>query len=196
MESGADRYPQAFERMETPFGTLYRPKSFGVQVPFLVGAFAGGPAVAWLIGQLLGGVSQGGQIFLYVTHASIFFLGYALWASRLAALAFNALGKQILRALFHWLIKKKNPPGIGIEELLPTRDKLEELVVRAQRAASSFLWVSILVGSIAGTAATLLQSQSPKWIQTVLVATGCILWGWLLTSLGRRGYLPMPEANE
>ena len=49
---------------------------------------------------------------------------------------------------------------------------------------------------IGGAAATLLQSQSPTWIQSVLVATACMLWGALLTSLGRRSYLPLPEANE
>src|SRR5262245_37730496 len=88
---------------ETPFGRLYAPESFPVERPFLIGAFAGGPVVAWLIAKLLGGVSQYGQMFLYVMYGAIFFLGYALWASRLAALAFRTFGKGLLRALFHWI---------------------------------------------------------------------------------------------
>ena len=182
------------DRLDTPCGTLYPPKPFAVQIPFLIGAFLGGPGVAWLIGQLLGDVSQNGQILLYLTHASIFFLGYALWASRLAALAFNAIGKHILWAVFQWAVMKKKPHRA--EDLLPTRDKLEQLAVRAQRAASSFLIVSIPLGLFGGGAATLLQTQSPRWIQGVLVATSCVAWAWLLTRLGRRGYLPLPEANE
>jgi len=168
---------------ETPFGRLYTPKSFPVQIPFLVGAFAGGPVAAWLVSKLLGGVSQNAQLFLYAAYGSIFFFGYALWASRLAALAFNTFGKNLLRLLFRWIVKKKNPAGI--EDLLPTRERLEELVVRAQRAASSFLVVSIVIGFIGGI-----------WIESLLVATGCVLWGWLLMCLGRRGYLPLPEASE
>lgn len=182
------------DRSETPFGTLYTPKSLGVQIPFLVVAFAGGPIVGWMISKLLGGVSETGQIFLLVTHASIFFFGYALWASRLAALAFNTFGKQILRVLFQWFVRRKKPEGV--EQMLPTREKLEELVVQAQRAASSFLIVSVPVGLISGTAAILLRTETPPWLRSVLVATSCIFWGWLLTFLGRRGYLPLPEAHE
>ena len=182
------------EPLNTPFGRLYPPKSMALQIPFLIAAFAGGPVVAWLIGKLLGDVSQNAQMFLYVLYTSIFFFGYALWASRLATLAFNTFGKQILRVLFQWLVKRQRPQKV--QELLPTREKLEELVVRAQRAASSFVVVAVALALLGAIAAILMQTQSSRWLQSVLVGAGCTLWGWLLTFLGRRGYLPLPEANE
>jgi hypothetical protein len=188
-----DRLPEAAESCSTPFGVLYRPRSFGVQIPVLIGAFAGGPVAGWILGRILGGVSDNGQVFLYISTTSIFFFGYALWAARLASLAFNAFGKQILWLLFQWIVKRKKPQSP--EELLPTREKLEELVVRAQRAAWSFLVVSVAVGLICGALAQLIETQNGKLEQSVIVAAGCILWGWILGSLGRRGYLPLPEAD-
>src|SRR5436309_10790811 len=38
----------AGQRRETPYGVLYSPKTFGLQVLVLVGAFAGGPVIGWL----------------------------------------------------------------------------------------------------------------------------------------------------
>jgi hypothetical protein len=189
-----ENLPEDADGHSTAFGVLYRPKSFGVQIPVLFGAFLGGPAAGWVLVQVLGGVSENGSIFLYVSTTSIFFLGYALWATRLAALAFNAFGKQLLRALFLMIVRRQKPRSA--DELLPTREKLEELVVRAQKASSSFFVVSIPVGLISGTLARLLETGSEKWVQSVVVVAGCLSWGWALSILGRRGYLPLPEPSD
>jgi hypothetical protein len=186
--------PEDADSRATPFGVLYRPRSFGVQIPVLFGAFVGGPAAGWALAQLLGGVSESGRVFLYVSTASIFFFGYALWAARLAALAFNVFGKHVLRALFLMIVRRQKPETT--DKLLPTREKLEELVVRAQKASSSFFVVSIPVGLISGVLARLLETDSEKWVQSFVVATGCLSWGWVLSILGRRGYLPLPEADD
>lgn len=194
MEWHQDRFPPEADRVETRFGVLYRPKSFVVQLPFLIGAFLGGPAAGWILGMILGGVSENGQIFLYASTTLIFFFGYALWAARLAALAFEAFGKHILRALFQLIVKRKRPESV--EALIPSRDKLEELVVRAQKAAWSFFVVSIPLGLVGGILARLLETQSEKWLQSIVVSTGCVLWGSVLSLLGRRGCLPLPEPED
>jgi hypothetical protein len=190
----SERTPQDAESRETPFGVLYRPRSFALQIPVLFGAFLGGPAAGWVLAQVLGGVSENGRTVLYISTTSIFFLGYMLWAARLAALAFDAFGKHILRALFLIVVRRQKPQRV--DQLLPTREKLEELVVRAQRAASSFFVVSLPIGFISGTLARFLETESEKWVQSIVVAVGCFLWGSILSVLGRRGYLPLPEPAD
>ena len=64
----------AGQRRETPYGVLYSPKTFGLQVLVLVGAFAGGPVIGWLTART-GGVSSTGEVILYVPPTLIFFFG-------------------------------------------------------------------------------------------------------------------------
>src|SRR5262245_6718328 len=94
---------------ETPHGVLYKPQPFGLQILVLIGAFTGGPVIGWLMAQVLGGVSETAQAFLYVPPVLIFFFGYGLWTARLAAIAFDAISRPILRALFQPILKKKRP---------------------------------------------------------------------------------------
>ena len=180
--------------IETPHGTVYPFKPFAVQIPVLFGAFAGGPVIAWLLGQVLGNVSEAGQVFLYVCFASVFFFGYGLWAARLASLVFNMFGRAVLWALLGLLLRRTKPEDL--RQLIPDRDKLVLLMVSAQRAAWSFLVVGIVVGMVAGVLGLFIDSDSGKTSQMLLVLSGCILWGYALGWLGRHSYLPFPEPAD
>ena len=81
---------------------------------------------------------------------------------------------------------------VSDRDVLPSRERLLEMLVRAQ-AGASFAPVGWLVGLGAGLAATLFTSQvSASGLFLVVVATSGA-WGHLLARLGRRGWLPFPE---
>ena len=179
------------QRRETSHGTLYEPKSFGFQVALLVGSFLGGPVLGWLLGLALQESTSAARLFLYVPPTLIFFLGYALWSARLAAIAFNMIGKSILRALLRILIKRELPRNT--DGLLPDKEKLIHLVVRAQKAGWSFLLVSIPIAAGSGILGLFFGLDITGAIGVV---AACLLWGYCLGALGRRGYLPLPESGD
>jgi hypothetical protein len=177
-------------KRETRQGAIYEPKPFGMQIVFLIGAFFGGPAIGWISGLPLESLSSAGQTLLYIPPTLVFFLGYALWSARLAAIAFDMIGKSILRALFLWIFKRKKPERL--EDILPDRDKLERMVVRAQKAGWSFFTVAVFVGTAAGGVSLFSLGVSGA----AVVLSSCLLWGYLLGMLARRGYLPFPESGD
>jgi hypothetical protein len=179
------------ERIETPAGTIYRPQSAWVQIPLFIGAFFGGPGVGWLIGRAMGGVSERAQIFLYVVYVLVFFMGYSMWLGRLNALAFEMIGKGLLKAFFTIIILRKKPEKL--EDVLPSREKLERMMARAQRAANSFWIVSIPLAAVAAMGGMLMEARAGAAMRVVLAGGGCFAWGLLLARLARRGYLPLPE---
>ena len=179
------------DKRETPFGTFYRPRSIALQMMTLLGALFGILLIGWLISHSLGGLSKNAQIFLFIPFFLILVLGYGLWLSRLEALAFEIIGKGILRALYDLIVKRKKPDSL--ESILPPKEKLEEMAVRAQRASSSFFIVAIPVAIGAGLAALFIESPNGVWLRICVISGGCLLWGRFLTNLGRRGYLPLPE---
>jgi hypothetical protein len=177
------------EVRSTPYGPLYAPKTFGIQVIVLVAAFFGGPAIGWVMSLPLDSITPGQQLFFYAPPTLVFFLGYALWAARLATIAFNVIGKTILVALFNILIRRKKPERI--EDILPSRDKLEQMVVRAQKAGWSFFTVGAFIGVGAGILYALVFALSGS----ITLTLSTLLWGYVLGRLARRGYLPLPESD-
>jgi hypothetical protein len=89
---------------------------------------------------------------------------------------------------------KRKKPG-NLKSILPPKEKLEEMAVRAQREASSFFIVAIPVAIGAGLAALFIESPTGVWLRTCVISGSCLLWGWFLTNLGRRGYLPLPDKD-
>jgi hypothetical protein len=176
------------EVLETPHGTLYQPRPLGLQILLLAIAFLGGPAVSWAMTQVFQ-LSTSASWLLYVPLTLVFFLGYALWAARLAAIAFDTIGRGLLWALFKLIVQRKKPEKL--EDVLPSRDKLERMVVRAQRAGWSFLVVAIPLGVAAALLSIIIGSDNPA----ALPVTVCILWGYILGFLARHGYLPLPESD-
>lgn len=181
------------EKRETPSGTLYRPRATGLQVLYLLAVFAAGPGVGWVLAVSLGGLSENARFFLCVPFFAILFLGYGLWSVRLKAIAFQTLGKGILRALFFLIVRRKKPQSLA--DVLPTPDKLEAMAVRGQKAASSFCLVAVPVAAVSGAITALIDSDSEPATAVAAVIATCLLWGALLTFLGRRGFLPMLEGK-
>lgn len=179
---------------DTPYGRFYRPKATWVQIVLLFGAFIAGPALGWVTGQLLGGLSDNAQVVVYIPYVLVFFFGYGLWLSRLQAIAFEFLGRSIFRALFHIIVRRQRPQKL--EDVLPTPEKLEQMVVRAQQASSSFLWASVPIGLLFALIACFVRSSMPWYANAAAVLAGVVAWGWMLSRLGRRGYLPLPEEGE
>ena len=186
-----DRFDHLSEIHETPHGRLYRPKTFGIQVLVLVAAFAGGPLIGWLVAGFLGEHSGFAEFLCYAPPILAFFFGYALWSARLAAIAFDMVGRHILWALLKFLVTRRRPQKL--EDVLPDVDKLERMAVRAQKAASSFFVVAIPIAAVAGPLSFLAQSEQGALFRLTAIAGAPLVWGYVLSRLARRGYLPLPE---
>jgi len=177
--------------LDTPHGRLYRPSGNLAQIACLIAVFFGGPLLGEGIGRYLGDLSEAAQIVLYLPFVAIFFLGYAFWMARLSAIAFDGIGRSVLKALFMLIVRRKKPENL--QDLFPTREKLLEMAVRAQKAAWSFLLVGIPVSFLAALAALLFDTATPTAERVLLVGGASLFWGWLLATLGRRGILPIAE---
>ncbi|MCG8544254.1 MAG: hypothetical protein MJE12_08615 [Alphaproteobacteria bacterium] len=184
----AETYP---ESRDTPHGKVYRPKSWLVQGLFLVLAFFGGPALGEVTGRMLGGVSENAQIFLYLPFVAIFFLGYGLWSARLHAIAFDGIGRGILKALFMLLIRRKKPEGL--QDVMPSAEKLEKMAAQAQKAGWSFLVMAVPVALVAALVALFFETEASAFAAASMVGGTCLLWGWVMGLLARRGYLPIMQ---
>jgi hypothetical protein len=69
------------------------------------------------------------------------------------------------------------------------------MAVKAQAASGAFRRVGWLLGLCAGVVAALFESATPPATRFVLVSATCTAWGYALSLLGRRGWLPMMEEN-
>ena len=177
--------------MDTPYGRLYRPIGQWQQIAVLVAVFFGGPALGWLVGRIPGDLSESARTALCVPYVLVFFLGYAAWVARLNAIAFDTIGRSLLKALFLLIIRRR-PPG-SAEDVLPSREKLLEMAVRAQKAGASFGPASWPVALLAGLIAMMFDSATGAFARFLLVALTCLAWGHFLAWLGRRGRLPFME---
>lgn len=177
--------------MDTPYGRLYRPLNEWVQIGVFIGAFVGGPLLGWLVGEVPGDWSETAKTFVYIPFVAVFFFGYGLWIARLNAIAFDSIGKSILKALFILIVRRRKPQSL--QEIAPSREKLLEMAVRAQRAGASFAPVGWVIGLFAGLAALLFDTSWGSLACFALVAVSVIAWGSMLAYLGRRGYLPFME---
>ena len=178
-------------QIDTPKGRLRRPLGTGRQALVLVAAFVGGPAIGWVVGRVPGDLSETARTLVYVPFVAVFFLGYAVWVARLKVIAFKGLGAPLLRALVTLIVFRRKPRSAA--DVLPTREKLLEMAVQAQAAGASFRRVAWLVGVTAGLVAALFESAWAGASRFVLVSATCVAWGYALSLLARRGWLPIPE---
>jgi hypothetical protein len=177
--------------LDTPHGRLYRPLGQWEQIGVLIAVFFGGPAVGWVVARIPGDLSETARAVLCVPYVVIFFLGYAIWVARLNAIAFDTIGRSLLKALFLLIVRRR--PAESAEDVLPTKDKLLEMAVRGQKAGASFGPASWPVALLAGLAAMLFDSMTAALALFLLVALSCLAWGYCLARLGRRGWLPFME---
>ena len=181
------------DEMETPYGKLHKPKHGVVQFAALLVAFFGGPFLGYAVGGALGGLSETAQIVLYLPFVAIFFLGYGLWVARLNAIAFEGIGKGVLKALFTLIVRRKKPQNI--EDVLPSKEKLLKMAVQAQKAGWSFFTVSIPIALVAALLALLFDSPASGLTRLLAVGGACLLWGYVLGFFARRAYLPIMEGE-
>ncbi|QQR90918.1 MAG: hypothetical protein IPJ88_04080 [Myxococcales bacterium] len=187
------RFKRTPMRMQTPYGILYPPRGHWVQGGLLLLAFVGNFAAAKLCGSLLGGISSKAQEALYIPFFIIMFVGYALWVTYLKALAFDLIAKSLWRVVFNWLLHRKKPSSP--HEIMPSKEKLVEAAVRAQKGARGFIIVSLPIAFISALLATTIESQRNFIVEFWIVSFCCVGWGLVLSILGRRGFLPLPEES-
>jgi hypothetical protein len=184
-------HPTPGAYVDTPIGRLHKPLPFGKQALVLGAAFFGGPMVGWLMGEIPGDLSESARTMLYVPYVATFFLGYALWVARLNAIAFDAIGRSLLVALFRMIVLRRKPASPA--EVLPSKEKLLEMAVRAQKAGASFVPASLPIAGLAGLIVMLFDTDMSRVALLLATVTTCVGWGCVLGWLGRHGWLPFME---
>lgn len=182
-----------FENGHTPYGRLYEPQRGFVQFATLFFTFAGGPVMGIGVGKWLGNLSESAEVAICLPFAAVFFMGYALWAGRLHALAFDLIGRGILKALFCLFILRRKPTSL--EDVLPSREKLVKAAVAAQRAGWSFLVASVPVAGVAALGALIMDADAGAMERVIVIGGACLLWGYVLGWLARHGYMPIMEGE-
>jgi hypothetical protein len=179
------------EGINTPNGYLYYPPALGKQILFLVAAFFSAILLGWLICKIVGNLSDFASGVIYFVFLLIFFLGYGLWLGSVHALVFSRIKWPLIKMAVKFFVWKEKP--FSVKEFLPEREKLIEMMVRVQKFSRAFLIISWPIG-ILGSFATLFMSSSlNSSILFLLVFVTSVLYGYLLSYFGRRGYLPLPE---
>jgi hypothetical protein len=179
------------QAIETAHGPLHKPLPFGAQALVLAAAFFGGPALGWVVGRIPGDLTETARTMVYIPFVLVFFLGYAAWVARLKVIAFQGIGASLLKTLFLLVVRRRKPRSI--EDVLPSREKLLGMAVRAQQAGGAFRRVGWLVGLAAGLVATFFGSAMGALPLFLLLSVTCIAWGYVLALLARRGCLPIME---
>ena len=179
--------------LETPYGRLYPPQSQGKQILALIAAFLASMSFGGWTASVPGDLSTAATVALHIPYVLVFFLGYGLWVARINAIVFDTLGRSVLKALWQLIVYRKQPDAR--ETILPSREKLVEMYVKAQRGGASFraiAWPAAALGVFVGF---LCESAIPRVQLAALLAASTLAWGYLLGFLGRRGWLPFPEGD-
>lgn len=179
------------EGLATSSGYLYFPPTQSIQILFMVGAFFTAIFLGWFVSNVAGIYSEFASGVIYFVFLLIFFLGYGLWASFVGALAFSSIKLPIIKVLLKLFIKKEKPKSIN--EFLPEREKLIELLVRVQKYSRTFLIVCWPLGILGGFATLFMNSTLNPSLLFMLVFVCAVIYGHSLFYFGRRGYLPFPE---
>ena len=178
---------------QTPHGLLYPPVKQGRQLLNLFGTFVASLLLGFIPRLAFGEISETARTFLHVPFVLVFGFGYAGWAARLHALGMEFLGRGIFKVLVQIILFRRKPTSLA--EVLPDKEKLTQMAVRGQKAASSFLIVAFPVALLAAFATIFIQTGL-GFLRFPMVVLPVVLWGWWLMRLGRRGHLPFPEASD
>lgn len=179
------------EGLATPLGHLYLPPKQGIQILSLVTSFFGALLLGWIVSSIPGDLSDFARGVICLTYLQVFILGYAAWISWLNVIVLGCIKWPMMKILFKYFIRKEKAESAY--DLLPSREKVLEIMVRAQKATKTFSVMSWPIG-IAGWFASLFFSTSTnKALLFILVLAGSVLFGYVLSRFGRRGYFPFPE---
>ncbi|HEU4341846.1 MAG TPA: hypothetical protein VFU31_09780 [Candidatus Binatia bacterium] len=179
--------------LETPYGRLYRPQSQGKQILVLIVAFIASMSLGGWVAAIPGGLSTAAQVAFHIPFVLVFCVGYGVWVARINAIVFNGIGHAFLKAFWQLIVHGKQPDSI--KDVLPSKDKLLEMLVKGQKAGASFRGVSWPIAALGALFALLCESSMPHVQLVALIVVSVIAWGYFLGFLGRRGWLPFPESD-
>ena len=193
MDSASKYRDIPVDGLETPHGRLYRPQSQSKQILALIASFVASMSLGSWVAAIPGDLSTAAQVAFHIPYVLVFFLGYGLWVARINALVFDAIGRSVLKALWQLIVHRKQPEAR--ETILPSRDKVLEILVKAQKGGASFRGISWAVAPLGAPLGLLCESATPEMQLVVLLMSTVLAWGYLLGFLGRRGWLPFPEGD-
>lgn len=179
------------EGIETPQGYLYHPPKQSKQILFLIGSFFTAIFLGWIISSIPGDLSELASGVIYFVYLMVFMFGYSVWVSWISALLFNTIKLPLLKIIFGFIFRRKKPDSI--EELLPTKEKAVELLVRAQKAAKIYFILSWPIGILGGFLTMFMDTSASASFLFIIVLSSAVLFGYVLYYFGRRGYIPFPE---
>lgn len=179
--------------LETPHGRLYRPQSQSKQILVLIAAFVASMSLGGWVAAIPGDLSTAAQVAFHIPYVLVFFLGYGLWVARINAIVFDTIGRSVLKALWQLIVHRKQPDAR--ETILPSKEKLLEMLVKAQKGGASFRSISWGVAPLGVLVGLLCESAMPEMQLVILLVVTVLAWGYLLGFLGRRGWLPFPEGD-
>jgi hypothetical protein len=179
--------------LETPHGRLYRPQSQSKQILVLIAAFVASMSLGGWVAAIPGDLSTAAQVVFHIPYVLVFFLGYGLWVARINAIVFDTIGRSVLKALWQLIVHRKQPDAR--ETILPSKEKLLEMLVKAQKGGASFRSISWGVAPLGVLVGLLCESAMPEMQLVILLVVTVLVWGYLLGFLGRRGWLPFPEGD-
>jgi hypothetical protein len=104
---------------------------------------------------------------------------------------FDYIKLPLIKIVFSFIFRKKKPGSI--EEMLPSREKVIELMVRAQKAAKTFFILSWPIGIAGGFLTMFISTSMDSTLLFALILVSAVAFGYVLSYFGRRGYLPFPE---
>ena len=133
--------------LETAYGRLYRPQSQGTQIIALIVAFVASMSLGSWVATIAGDLSTAAHVVFHIPYALVFFFGYGLWVTRVNAIVFDTIGRSVLKALWQMIVHRKRPDAA--ETVLPSREKLLELLVRVQKGGASFRGISWPIAALA-----------------------------------------------
>ena len=178
------------EGIETLHGRLYPPPKLGIQILFFVASFLTAIFLGWFISTIAGSLSVLAKGFIYFIYIIIFILGYASWASLTSVIVFKAIKMPIIKTMYRYFVRKEKPASLI--ELLPTREEAAALIVRTQKATRIFFIMSLPIGIIGGLLSLFIKTSINSTILFALIIMTAVIFGFLLSYFGRRGYLPFP----
>lgn len=179
------------EGMDTPNGYFYYPPAQGIQILFLIGAFFSAIFLGWLVSNIAGIQSEFASGVIYFVFLLIFFLGYGLWAGLVSALAFSRIKWPLIKIIARVFLRKEKPSSIN--DFLPEREKLIEMMVRIQKYSRTFLFTGWALGISGSLASLFITSSMNQLLFFSLILVSSVIYGHLLFHFGRRGYLLLPE---
>ncbi|MFO7448131.1 MAG: hypothetical protein R6W90_17360 [Ignavibacteriaceae bacterium] len=191
MENHRGKFEIPEEGMDTPGGYLYYPPKQSKQILFLVASFFTAIFLGWMISSIPGDLSDLASGVIYFVYLMVLILGYSVWVSWISALLFDTIKLPLIKIIFGFIFRRKKPDSI--EELLPTREKAVELMVRAQKAAKIYFILSWPIGILGGFFTMFMDTSTSASFLFIIVLSSAVLFGYVLYYFGRRGYFPFPE---